>query len=324
MAVTPLWQDIDISIDDVNSILFRVYNSRNMLIYQGYGTSPDGDVVLRLNDIFADALGERTLSWINTNGTAATEKRYGYDIFRVDLPALGTSTSYEVVADYSYAPIKVIASEPITGVIDRRQHMFLTYWDEGENFNVFEVKRNGNYSPIGSTMSGGITYGIGPSTLSDSHTLIVFSQSGEEVNFEVEDTCADYVLHYINAYGGWDSMVMLGRCSKGEDYSRYIVGRNHSHTSSITPINAIGKVVTANEVVKKWTLRTGLLTDVQSSRMHHLLGSQRAFLEDLNDGSAYPVVITNSSYEEQSFRGNGNRMSQYEILVELAQNRIRR
>ena len=116
---------------------------------------------------------------------------------------------------------------------------------------------------------------------------------------------------------------MLGKCSAGEEYTRHAVGRRYDNSTG-TNHNNLGKVTFANEVSKKWTLRTGFLTDEQSAKMYNVLGTTRAILQDLNTNKRYPVAVTNSSYEEQTYRGNGNKMAQYEINVELAQQHIRR
>ena len=73
-----------------------------------------------------------------------------------------------------------------------------------------------------------------------------------------------------------------------------------------------------------WTLRTGILTDGQSARMHHLLNSPQVYLCDLDEGRFFPVVLTDDTHDRQSYKGNGRRPNQYNFNAQLAQERFRR
>lgn len=323
MAIIPLWRDISFQ-SQSSSLIFRVYDSADNLIYEGYAVEREaGDgVEVRLNDIFADDMQMRQLT-LSANETTISESNKGYARFRVY--ADGSNAVYEVVADYSYQNMPEIPTAPIRLLLDRRQHFVLTSWDVSNTTNIYGMSSNGGYTRI-SYFNGPQTKSL-PLTSASAYSGLQIKKTGfTTLIYDIKDTCADYVLHYVNAFGGWDSLVMLGRCAIKEDYTRHSVGRMYRDVASASTSrgNEVGKVIIANEVSKKWTLRTGLLTDDESSRMFHLLGTPRAILEDLNTGELFPVVISNSSYEEQTFRGNGNRMAQYEINVELAQQHIRR
>ena len=53
--------------------------------------------------------------------------------------------------------------------------------------------------------------------------------------------------------------------------------------------------------------------------MHHLLNSPTVYLHDVVKGKVYPIVLTGSVTEHKN-----NRLNQYAIEAELAQDRIRR
>ena len=53
-----------------------------------------------------------------------------------------------------------------------------------------------------------------------------------------------------------------------------------------------------------------------------VVGRER--LQDIERGTFLPVVLTGSSYDVQTRRGNGGRFAQYEIQVRIAQERTRR
>ena len=43
---------------------------------------------------------------------------------------------------------------------------------------------------------------------------IVVDYSGDSKYFTVKRTCAKYACYYLNKYGGWDSMLFMGRSTK--------------------------------------------------------------------------------------------------------------
>ena len=318
MAKIPLWQDIVWQVLGYSQLQYEVFTSGGSLLYSGLAVANPNDgneINIRLNDIFADALYDRDITFSSASGIAASESGRGVASFVVRNMSNYQTTQFDIVADYSYNPYRAFASDPIIPIVDGRQDLLLTSW-EG-SLDVYK----GNNSVI--SRSGAYTYCIGSDTLADASYISASHRGGGSFRWDVRFTCADYVLHYINARGGWDSLLMLGKCSAGEEYTRHAVGRRYDNSTG-TNHNNLGKVTFANEVSKKWTLRTGFLTDEQSAKMYNVLGTTRAILQDLNTNKRYPVAVTNSSYEEQTYRGNGNKMAQYEINVELAQQHIRR
>lgn len=128
-----------------------------------------------------------------------------------------------------------------------------------------------------------------------------------------------YVLYYVNAFGGWDSIMMTGQPSENYGYDRKRFSSDYDNAN----YGSRGITEYANEVTRGWTLRTGMLTEDQSSRMHHLLGSPLVYLHDLegglNEPAIYAVVLTESQATVKTRNGNGRKPIQYEIGVQLAE-----
>lgn len=131
-----------------------------------------------------------------------------------------------------------------------------------------------------------------------------------------------YVLHYVNAYGGWDCLVMDGEPVEVASYDRRRMKRDASNSNADAMER--GTVDYADLITRSWSLRTGLLTADQSERMHHLLGSTLVCLEDLSDGMVYPVVLDDASAEWRTAQGNAGKPVQWAIAVTLALPRERR
>ena len=131
--------------------------------------------------------------------------------------------------------------------------------------------------------------------------------------------CHRYALYYMNAYGGWDAFLIRGTVTERDSLTRRTIRSPYDSGTS-----GRGTRNYANEIEKSWTLRTGWLTDGQSGRMHHLLNSTDVWMHDLDSDRLYPVVLTSTETEYRTYRTNGNRMTQYEVEVTLAQDRQRR
>ena len=132
--------------------------------------------------------------------------------------------------------------------------------------------------------------------------------------------CYRYALYYVNAYGGWDQFLLEGNDLEADELTRYI----HEVVYDNNQLVSRGKVNFVNEVNKTWDLHSGLLTDDQASRMHHLINSPMVYLCYIPTGDMIPVTMKTNTCEYKTFKNQGNRFAQYTLQVEIAQNRIRR
>ena len=79
-----------------------------------------------------------------------------------------------------------------------------------------------------------------------------------------------------------------------------------------------------NEITKGFTLQTGWLLHDQGEMMHHLINSTDVYLYDIANEEMIPVTIPSTSCEYRTYKNQGNRLVNYTIQVQVAQNRIRR
>lgn len=321
MATTyPLWEDIYWTASG-DSVSYKITNSAGVEVFVGKAHRLPGEdkIRVRLNDIFADSLGLRK-TLFEMDDVNFDETGSGYDVFTVQNLNTGTSTSYAVMADYSYKYGIGGHSDPITHTLDRRQR-FIPFTILNPNMDEIELE-------VENMTTGGVEYYYikGPRTrivqnINEEIIDIAYTDGlGFNGLFRLRDTGADYSLYYINAYGGWDTLLLGGRCSYSEKYARSGAKQVYDNTVQ----GARSKVDYINEVVRTYTLRTALLTDEQAAKMHHVLGTNTAILLDLRTNDLTPVTITNSSYEVKTYKGNGRKMTQYEITAEVAQDIIRR
>ena len=132
--------------------------------------------------------------------------------------------------------------------------------------------------------------------------------------------CYKYALYYLNAYGGWDTLLIEGKSKVSDNLTRHTRDAVYDNTE----IQNRGTRNYLNEISKTFTLHTSWLSDDEASRMHHLLNSPNVYLLDMETDEMMPVVLTNTTTEYKTYKGNGGKLVNYTIEATLAQERIRR
>ena len=138
--------------------------------------------------------------------------------------------------------------------------------------------------------------------------------------FQVVTECAKYALYYVNAHGGWDCFLIEGNTLEADSLKRYT--REMVYDNRDIKNRGIQNYV--NEITKGFTFHTGWLLDDQGERMHHLINSTDVYMYDIANGEMIPVIIPSTSCEYKTYKNQGNRLVNYTIEVQVAQNRIRR
>lgn len=139
-----------------------------------------------------------------------------------------------------------------------------------------------------------------------------FIEVGQDVTFEKVDRCGEnFALYYLNELGGWDFLLMEGRCSRTYTYQRNTLRQT---------ADADGRTVReyGNNAQRVYELRTGWLTDEQAAMMHNLIGSTEAVLWTSTEGYI-PVVIRETECPFKTQDGEGRGIVQYVISVEAAE-----
>ena len=135
------------------------------------------------------------------------------------------------------------------------------------------------------------------------------------VEYTIVPACHRFALYYLNEIGGWDFLLIEGNHRIVDGVTRW----NREQVFNNTPgYGDRGKVTYAEEIVRRYTLYTGNLTDDESSRMHHLLNSPDVWLLDLESGDYIPVTLTNTETPYKTFVSEGRTFYVYEINCETA------
>ena len=338
IMIQPIWKSCFIDLGTEDSVEYVVsYYSQYTLkdIYSGKAWKRPGDSSIKvcINEICEDWLTNTFPSL--SIGFNRNEMPVEFVIQTIDSSGERADVAkVRFVNDWSYDPLydteKRGFAAPINGRLDARQWLLWTGLDvsmvdvevtlsNGGKFMVYvpveisaDFTADYNQDFAISVMSAGSgTAVFSPSRWGDVAKVVV-----NGVEYEVVQTCSKYVLYYLNAYGGWDSLLIEGAASEEDSLTR--------HTMSKTGVYDREKTNYLNEIEKKMTLHTSWMSDEQSLKMHHLLNSTDVYLHDLDKNVILPVILDNSSTPYKTFKGEGGKLVNYTIEATIAQTRRRR
>ena len=318
MAAIPIWKDKIIDLGST-SILFRLRDSDTR--YTGKATARPGvsTAKVRVNDICADLLSNSLPSITDRTFTS-----FGLQTYYLEKSTNGVSwTSVDNFMfyndwSYDYGFTGNSLSDPITGRVTSDMYILSSSKEISSNVSATYRKSNNSTTSRSTTVSPTPNHGtccFYAGAVSDTVRITINSK-----NYYIATGCFKYALYYVNDYGGWDQFLIEGQYLESDSMTRYTKETEYTNTDRSNR----GTDNYVNEVVKSWTLHTGLMTDSQAAKMHHLLNSTMVYLCDIPYNTYVPVIITDTTCEYKTYKNQGRQMVTYTITVELAQNRIRR
>ena len=339
-----IWKDYYVNLGTAESIIYRI-KVGDTTIYTGNSHLRPGQTqnIIRINDICADYI-INVLPNLSQAEFSEITLPVTFDIQIYIQTAQGEPPSWEDYAsvqfinDWSYdrnynAEVSGMAS-PINGKIDANQ------WVVWTGLNVSQVTatlyfKDGTSSQviipveISNDFNDDFNTDFSRSARSAGSGTAVFNLSAWEnvdkivingITYKVVSNCSRYALYYLNAYGGWDTLLIEGNTKITDNLTRH----NRDTEYDNTEIQNRGTYNYLNEISKTFTLHTSWLSDDEASRMHHLLNSPNVYLLDMETNEMMPVVLTNTATEYKTYKGNGGKLVNYTIEATLAQERIRR
>lgn len=336
--IQPIWKKYFVNLGSAESAEYVIsYNSKDSLnaIYSGKAWKKPGEESIKIciNDVCADWLTNTFPSL--SEGFSRTDMPVEFVVQSISAAGVYTEESrVRFINDWSYDsgynPEEQGLALPINGRYDARQWLLWTALDiseveaevilsNGESFKVFipvEISADFNADfnedfAIAARSAGSGTAIFSPSQWGDVSKVII-----NGVEYHCAKGCARYALYYLNAHGGWDSLLIEGAASEEDRLTRHTMTKAGAYERE--------KVNYLNEIQKTITLHTSWLSDEQSLRMHHLLNSTNVYLHDLEKNSILPVILEDSSTPYKTYKGEGGKLVNYTIQVTIAQSRMRR
>lgn len=340
MAV-PIWKDYFVTLGTDDSILYRiVLADLSEVVYSGkaYRRPGEADITARVNEICADYL-ENVLPYLSQAEFTRIRIPVTFDVeVSDDGETWVTKDSIEFTNDWSYDfgydPTTMGMSFPINGRVDSRMPIVWTGFDVSEvtadiHFKdgttaqvIIPVELTADFNDdfnedfsLSDRASGSGTAVILPSAWDNVDKIVIDTST-----FQVVTDCAKYALYYVNAYGGWDCLLIEGNTIESDSLKRYTMEVVYDNRD----ISNRGIKNFVNEIDKMFTIHTGWLLGDQGKMMHHLINSTEVYLYDIAAGQMIPVIITNNTCEYKTFKNQGNNLVNYTLQARVAQNRIRR
>lgn len=311
--VEPVWKDDSISVvgDYTQYTLF----ADGETVYEGAVYGLDGRAELSVNDIAKQYLSYDDLRW----GTEKSVNSNYCRSFSIADDNGDTIFKRSYFNSYGYEnPIPMsgnlmVLSEPIDGDIPFGAEIPLSVFSKASvNYSIYK----------GNTVAFN---GTNPSRTNTNHLLradginVPYSIGGVEYYRCVPRCEGQYVIYYVNAFGGWDALLVKGNSKRSDNISIYSYDRKRDNTTTRHQSTRY-----MDDITPKWELHTSWLDDEHSQRMHHLLESNMTYLYDVINDRLVPTVVTDTKCDWLTYRNNGRKMVNYTITMNESQKKDRR
>lgn len=338
--IHPIWKDYKVylgpkDVESVDYVIAYQNGDTHSIIYSGkaYARPDSNNIEIIVNDVCADWLSNSLPNLVE--GFNRQNLPVEFLIQKVtDMGQYVELGRVRFVNDWSYELAYDVNTQgmaaPINGRIDQRQWLIWTgldvseveadvYLVNGESFKVFipvEVSSDFNEDYNADFAKSMKAAGSGTAAFSLAQWGDVSKIVINGIEYTCANVCARYVLYYLNAYGGWDSLLIEGAASEEDKLTRLTMSKIAAYDRQQRNY--------LNKIQKNITLHTSWMTDEQSQRMHHLLNSTDVYLHDLEKNEILPVVLENNSTPYKTYKGEGGKLVNYTIEASVAQSRMRR
>ena len=323
-VVNPIWKTTVVDITGRDYINYTISTDGNV-VYSGraYQMPGDGSISFELNEIVRDYV-DNTLWWRSGYQTPLGWQR----TFTLEMDN-GDTGDYIFTKDWSYVERDyssnqlICLNEPIINTIP--EGCFVPVC-------VFSPQRAGNTSFTTTNTQGNrsITYTVdldNPRQARYLFTAVNGYKYGifgpgmvkDEIYTGTDRCFTPFVLYYENAYGGIDALPIQGKVTASDKITSYT-----TRNAVRVPSTSFSYRRYLNDISKTWELNTKYLSDLQSSRMHHLIESTLVYLYDVAADKLFPVVIDENSLTYKTYKNQGRKFYNYTFKVRESQNKIRK
>lgn len=321
----PIWKDYYVNFGNVTSVDYEIRLTDGTTIFSGrsYRRPNETSLQVKINDICADYL--ESLQMNTEEGFASNDVATEFRVFNSSGTLIKSVT---FVNDWSYDYDRKdtgVLSDPINRIFDVRMPLLYsiskaqTILIEAQDTNAdFSIDFSSDFHIGNDRMWEVVAESAGTLTLRN-----IFEHGEVKVGsllYTGLRSCCTHAMYYINAYGGWDFLLLEGRTIEKDSYTR----QQHQREYNNADVQDRGTKNQLNEVVKSYVLHTGWMKNNEAAKMHHLLGSTEVYLYDLEKGRMIPVVITDNECKYKTFQNEDGKLVEYEINVNVAKQMIRR
>lgn len=334
----PIWKDIEYVFGSSQMVEYSVYQTikvrigntvadMDTLIFKGRSCKrPNSEAnSILVNKICQNYLESPTLK------KEAVGVGGGYGVFKLK-SGEGTITyrTYRFINDWSYSNdfATGLLSRPILNdrTVYKNQLLPFTVFGAAEKVEIsYGINYKEDYTdeygkPVPNwnsvvTAKNSVETEIFPYT---GRTAGAVSYTINDVVYPIGKDCeVQYVLYYVNPWGGYDWFPIKGKVDENDEITQYTYTQNYNNTTW-----DFGKRRYLCNIKKKYSLNTNWMKEEEAARMWYLLQSNTVYLHNLQTNEIQPVIITNSTTDYKKRTMRSSRIS-YKIDVELSQTRER-
>lgn len=137
-------------------------------------------------------------------------------------------------------------------------------------------------------------------------------------NYIIDDSDKEYVVYYVNAAGGWDSLLIGGNAIKTNEIT------SETYRTRNADAYYFDKTKYLNAITSKWRLYTGYLSNAEAEKINNLFESTFVYLRNIKTGKFTPVLITNNSFDYKTYTNQGKKKFYYTIELEESKLKYRK
>lgn len=328
--IIPVWRDTLHTFPSAGGVytFYQIVDGANVLFSgRAYPYPSEAEANIFINRIARDFV---TAEIAFDTGVYTYDQPNWKKVLGVKNTANNVITAYTLCADYSYEYMRSgvqSISRPFSNIVDPRQILFSSVANYSTYPYTYDIElahtQDGSTTTEASMpISGAITFAWPVDDMGrlakDGDTITIGGDALLQT-YKVKNTCCRYCLYYRNAFGGFDSLLIMGNSMRTDAYAKTDIVRDANNITL-----EFGRKTIINEITPKWKLYTDYLTDEQWQLTHHLLGSPQVYLHDLEERTITPVVITANTAEYRSYANQGKKKSYLTIECEASSHHIRK
>jgi hypothetical protein len=322
-VVNPIWKTTPVEVQGLPYVDYTL-TTEGSVIYTGRAYQLPGDDMIdfELNEVVRDYL-DNTLWWREGYQTPSGWER----TFTLEMSNGGTG-DYIFTKDWSYVERGyeqndfICLNEPIIDELPIGCYAPVC---------VFSPQRAGNVNFKGGSNGSTTVYTANLNNARQARYLSNVTRGGQYgyavpggesrtgIYKAVEPCNYRYVLYYENAYGGFDAMPIKGIATASDKITAYT-----TKNGVRVPSTSFSYRRYLNEIAKTWEFKTGYLSDLQASRMHHLLESTQVYVYDMYEDKLIPAVIDETTVTYKTYKNQGRKFFNYSFKVQESQRKIRK
>ena len=260
---TPIWKGYTVSQQTKDDSLSYIIKCDGVTIYTGKAYKRPGasDISFNIGDVCAPFLSSNAeIATAATGFMAINEMQRTFVVEDLSGTVLAT---VDFTNDWSYkGSTPNFASDPVQQKVDPRQLLLASMYEASKVIAQTEGSSPQTQTLYDGDPASGVACIDIPSGATSVSVSVNSAGGTSAKTYDVVKPCARYALYYVNAFGGWDSLLTAGNDKRVDNYTR----STYKKVYSPADLSDRGTVNYRNDIERTISLVTDWLTDEESAR----------------------------------------------------------